>query len=192
MEIKNKKLFITGIPASGKSYIAKKLADHIGGIVVSTDDLREEMHNDLRYKKWVNFYLDQDEKTYYTTTSPENQWEHLVAQSEGMWPFILEKIRSYDDEDKSVIFEGVNILPHLAKRDLEFPGIVIIGKGRDAILHRIKADHRWGDTEELWNLEADSFFNIERPQYKKEAEKYGYFVFETVDDAFDTCIKNIL
>ncbi len=190
MNIENNKLFITGIPASGKSYLAKKIADHIGGIVVSTDDLREEMHNDSRYKKWVNFYLDRDEKTYYTTTSPENQWRHLVAQSEGMWPFILEKINSYTGADKPVIFEGVNILPHLAKRDLEFLGVMIIGKSREIILDRIKADHRWGNTEELWNLEVDSFFNIERPQYKKEAEKYGYKIFETADEAFDAYINN--
>jgi len=34
----------------------------------------------------------------------------------------------------------------------------------------------------LWNLEADVFFDVERPNYKNEAEKYGYRVFETAED----------
>jgi 2-phosphoglycerate kinase len=187
----SKKLFITGIPTGGKSYLAKRLAEKMGAIVVSTDDLREAMHDDPRYNKWVNFYLNQDEKSYYTTTTPEQQWENLAAQSEGMWPYILEKIDSYQNETKPVIFEGVNILPHLANRDLSFQGVVIVGKSFEDTVKRIKEDHRWGNTEELWNLEADSFFNVERPKYKKEAEKYNYPVFETADEAFDTALKLI-
>ncbi len=179
--------FITGIPTGGKSYLAKKLAERLGGVVVSTDDMREEMSKDPKYRKWTNFYLDKDEKNYYTNTSPEEQWKNLVDQSEGLWPYILEKILSYKS-DKPIIFEGVNILPHLAKRDLPFDGIVLIGKNRDDVFERVKKDHRWGKTEELWNLEADAFFNIERPNYRKEAEKYGYKIFETADDYFSVIV----
>ncbi len=153
-----KRFFITGIPTGGKSYLAKGLAEKTGAIVVSADDLREVMHDDPRYNKWVNFYLNQNEKSYYTTTTPEQQWENLVAQSEGIWPYILEKIDSYQDETKLVIFEGVNILPHLANRDLSFQGVVMVGKSFEDTIKRIKENNRWGNTEELWNLEADSFF----------------------------------
>ncbi len=184
-----KTIFITGIPTGGKSYLAKKLGKDIGAEVISIDRLREEMCKDPAYEKWVNFYINKDEKEYYTKTSPEEQWQHLVDQCEGIWPFILDKINSLADLDKPVIFQGVNILPHLAKRDLSFSGIVLIGKSRQNVFDRIKQRNRWGNTEELWNLEADSFFNIERPRYKAEAEKYGYEVFETADEAYDTAVK---
>ncbi|HUD01592.1 MAG TPA: hypothetical protein VMR37_04650, partial [Rhabdochlamydiaceae bacterium] len=36
----------------------------------------------------------------------------------------LEEINKYSDEERPVIFECVNILPHLAKRDLNFPGLL--------------------------------------------------------------------
>lgn len=184
-----KRLFITGIPTAGKSYLAKKLAHEVGGICVSVDDMREDLSKDERYKKWVNFYLDQDEKTYYTTTTYDEQWKNLVAQSEGFWPGILVGLAKYANEDRPVIFEGVNILPRLAHRDLQIPGIAIIGRSLEETLERNKREPRWGATEELQKLEADAFFNGERPHYKDDAEQYGYPVFETPDEAWATAIQ---
>ncbi len=178
------RLFITGIPTAGKSYLGKKLAAEVGGVCVSVDDIREDLVKDGRYKKWINFYLDQDEYTYYTNTSYGEQWQNLVEQSEGLWPAILAKIEEYNSEEKPVIFEGVNILPHLAHADLGIPGIVLLGESLEQILERNNKDPRWGKTEELQKLEADSFFNCERPRYKEDAEKYGYKVFNTPDEAW--------
>lgn len=184
-----RRLFITGIPTAGKSYLAKKLAEHVGGVSVSIDDIRENLAKDERYKKWVNFYWDKDEYEYYTTKSSDERWQNLVDQSESIWPAMLEEINKYKDEEKPVIFEGVSILPHLAHRDLNFPGIVIIGKSLEEVFKRNKESPRWGETEELQKLEANSFFNEERPKYWEEAEKYNYPIFETADEAFETTIK---
>ncbi|MES2471188.1 MAG: hypothetical protein V4526_03075 [Patescibacteria group bacterium] len=186
---KGKRLFITGIPTSGKSYLAKKLAAEVGGDAILLDDYREVISSDERYGKWVTLFWDQDEKTYLTTTSPEKDWANIVAQSEGIWPAFLEKIDSYKDETKPIIFECVNILPHLAKRDLYFPGIALIGSSYEDTLARNKKEPRWGKTEELQVLEAKLFFEMERPYYKAEAEKYGYPVFEKADDAFEDALK---
>jgi hypothetical protein len=182
------RLFITGIPTGGKSYLGEKLAKEVSGICVSVDDMREDLVKEERYKKWVNYYLDKDEYKYYTTTNYEEQWKNLVAQSEGFWPGILMKFAKYDAETRPVIFEGVNILPHLASQDLRIPGIAIIGRTFEETLERNSKDPRWGSTEELQRLEADSFFNGERPRYKEEAERYGYPVFETSDEAYATAI----
>ncbi|HEU5114410.1 MAG TPA: hypothetical protein VFT82_01430 [Candidatus Paceibacterota bacterium] len=184
-----KRLFITGIPAAGKSHLAKIVAEKTGGIVVSLDDLRESLASDPHYAPWVNFYIEKDEEAYYRDTSPADQWKNLVAQSEALWPAFLEKIRSYDTEKRPVIFECVNILPHLAKRDLDFPGIVLIGSSHEEILKRNMENPRWGNTKHLQELEADSFFTIERPQYQSEAKKYGYPVFETADAALPEALR---
>lgn len=185
----SRKLFITGIPTAGKSYLGKRLAEYVDGICVSIDDMREELAQDERYRPWVNFYLDQDEYIYYTTTSHKEQWENLVKQSEMLWPGILEKIRSYDAETRPVIFEGVNLLPHLAHRDLGIPGVVIIGKSYKETLERNMQDPRWGETEELQRLEAEAFFNGERPYYQAEAEKYGYSIFTAADEAWEDVLS---
>ena len=183
------RLFVTGIPTAGKSSLAKKLAEEVGGICVSVDDIREELSEDERYKRWVNFFLDQDEKNYYTTTTYDEQWKNLVAQCEGLWPAIVTELVQYEGEDRPVIFEGVNLLPHLAHRDLQIPGIVIIGRSLEEIFVRNKREPRWGVTEELQKLEADAFFNGERPHYREDAHRYGYPVFETSEEAWATAIK---
>ncbi len=188
MKHKGKRLFITGIPTSGKSYLARILAEKIDGVVVLLDDLREDLAKDNRYKKWTDFYWNKDEKEYLTKTPANEQWNNLVAQSEGLWPAFLEKINNYIAETRPVIFECVNILPHIAKRDIDFPGIVLIGYSLEETFERNKKDPRWGKTKELQELEAKAFFSIERPRYKSEAEKYGYIVFEKADDAIEYCL----
>jgi predicted kinase len=72
-----KRIFITGIPTAGKSFLGNKLAKEVGGICVSIDGIRASLAEDERYKKWVNFYLNQDEYTYYTTTTYNEQWQNL-------------------------------------------------------------------------------------------------------------------
>jgi len=187
-----KKLFITGIPTAGKSYLAHKLANEVGGIAVSLDDFREKLAKNPDYKKWIDFYINKNEEEYLTQTSDEDKWADLVAQSEGLWPAFLEEIKKYEKEEKLVIFESVNILPHLAKKDLDFTGIVLIGDSFENILKRNKQDPRWGNTEELQELEAKTFFYTERPKYKSEAKKYGYEVFESADDGFPSLVANIM
>lgn len=183
-----KRLCITGIPTAGKSTLSKKLAESTGGIAVFLDDFREELASDERYATWVNFYTDQDLETYYTTTSPEDEWKNLVAQSEAIWPAFLERIDSYADEERPVIFECVNLLPHLIHRDLDFPCVVLIGSSYEQTLERNAQDPRWGSTERELELNSKSFFFVERPRYLEEAQKYGYPAFETYEEALSVAL----
>jgi hypothetical protein len=182
---KAKRLFITGIPTSGKSCLAKQIVLKSGGIAIFLDDLRKNISVNDQYGKWTNFYFDKDERNYLTKTTPEKHWQDLVAQSEGLWPTFLEEIERYKNEERLVVFECVNILPHIARKHLDFPGIVLIGKSYEETLERNKRNPRWGNSVELQELEAKTFFEVERPRYKAEAEKYGYEVFESADEALN-------
>lgn len=188
-EHKSKRLFISGIPTSGKSYLARKLAEATGGLTVSLDDAREELAKDERYRKWTNFYLYKNEEEYLTQVPPEEQWQNLVAQSEGLWPALVAEIKKYELEERPVIFECVNLLPHLAKKDLDFPGVVLIGRSYEEVLERNLVSPRWGNMLYLQEMEAQYFFDVERPRYKLEAEKYGYPVFESADEAFELSLS---
>ncbi len=189
MNHSGKRLFITGIPTSGKSYLTNLLAEKVNGIAVMLDDFREELSSNEQYRKWTNFYIDQDELTYLSTTSPERQWNNLIAQSEGLWPAFLSEIYKYRDDSRPVIFESVNMLPYLVKRDLDFDGVVLIGSSLAETLERNIKDPRWGNTSELQELEARTFFEIERPHYREEALKYGYPTFDRADDAVSYCLR---
>lgn len=176
-------IFIGGIPASGKSYLAKKVAEKTGAFHLNLDTLRAEMTSDSKLKYWVDFFFNQNEEKYLKEVSCENHWQNLVAQSEAFWPTILNKVREITGSYQSVIIEGVNILPHLAKKDFNFPGIFLLGDSFEQILERNKKNPRWGKTEELQKKEAELFFNCERLKYKQEAGKYGYKTFVKFEEA---------
>ncbi len=171
-------IFIGGIPASGKSYLSRKVAEKTGAFHLDLDTLRKEMAKDPKLTYWVNFFFNRDEEKYLTNTSCEEHWENLVKQSEAFWPTILIKVKEVMNSRESAIFEGVNILPHLAKKDFNFPGIFLLGESFGQILERNKQNPRWGKTPKLQEMEAKLFFNCERLKYKEEAIKYGYKIFD--------------
>lgn len=183
-----KYIFISGIPASGKSYLAKKVAKATGVLHFKIDDWREEFWKNEN-ADWVDFFWNKNEKEYWETITPQKHWNNLKNQSEAVWPIILEKIRTIQKTKKSAIFESVNILPHLARRDFDFPGIVLLGESIDTIFERCKKDPRWGKTEELQKIEAEWFFIHEGKIYEKEAKKYGYKTFRDSDKAEKELIK---
>ena len=165
--------FISGIPASGKSYLAAKVARELGIRHIAVDDWREEMACDPELKKWVNFFFDLEEEEYWRTTSPEEQWENIRKQSEAFWPTIARKIKEVQRSGEGTIFEGVNLLPHLVRKDLDVEGIVLLGESLDLIWERNRMDPRWGKTEELQKKEAEAFWYGERPRYQSEAGDLG-------------------
>ncbi len=177
-----KYFFISGIPASGKSWLASKMAKELNLLHVDIDNLRGEMTKDEKLKKWVNFFLDQDETEYWENTSCDQDWQNLKNQSEAFWPTIKNKIDSVITDGKPAIFEGVNLLPHLMKEYNEISGIYLLGESFELILKRNMEDPRWGKTEELQRKEAEMFYYYEGKKYKEEAERYGYKTFEDASE----------
>ena len=178
-----KYVFISGIPMAGKSYLAKRVAQKTDSIHIAIDDLRKLMGADPNLKPWVDLFWDKDENEYWETVSPQEHWNNLKEQSEAFWPTILKKIHEIQKTGQAAIFEGVNILPHLAHQDLDFPGIVLLGDSEQALFERNKRNPRWGKTEELQSKEAKWFFVHEGKIYKKEANKYGYRTFHDIKKA---------
>ena len=183
-------VFIGGIPASGKSFLAKKISDKTGLLHLSADSFREEMAKDPKLEKWVNFYWNLDEKEYYATTSCKEQWSNLVKQSEAFWSTILKKVMVLT-QNKQILLEGVNIMPHLASRDLQMNGVFLLGESEEIILERIKKAPRWGNTVELMSIEAKNFYQCERIGYMQEAKKYGFKTFSDPNDAEDVLLNLI-
>lgn len=180
--------FISGIPASGKSYLATKVAKTTGALHFKVDDWREEFRKD-KHADWVDFFWNKNEAEYWENTDCEKHWGNITKQSEALWPEIISKIGKVVNFGKPAIFEGVNILPHLAHRNLEFGGIILLGGSFEMILERNKEDPRWGETEKLQKKEAESFYYCERPMYRREAEKYGFKTFTDVEEAEKELLK---
>lgn len=175
--------FISGIPASGKSYLAQKVSKQTNSLYVNLDKFRIEMRNDPRLEPWASFFWNQDEGAYWKDVSCKKHCENLKCQSEAMWPYILDKISEIKNQYTPTIFECVNILPHLAHKDLDFRGVYLLGESLQVILERLKAVPRWGKTEFLQKKEAEYFFLCEGEMYKEEANRYGYKSFSDNSEA---------
>ncbi len=172
-----KYVFISGIPASGKTYIAKKMSKSIGYLHVNLDDLRGDMVSDPKLEPWVNFFMRQNELEYWNSVIPEEHWNNLRKQAEAFWPTYLAKINETKNTAKSAIFESVCILPHLAYRDLNFPGIYLLGESIEIIFKRLKENPRWGENERLQRMEAEWSYLHEGAMYENEAKEYGFKSF---------------
>ena len=183
-------VFITGIPTSGKTYLAKRLSKTTGLQYVGADSFRREMKKDPKLEKWVNHYWNLDEEKYYTETPCAEQWINLVNQSEAFWPTILSKTKDYLKYGP-IIIEGVNLLPHLTARNFDFKGVVLLGESEAGVLEKLNKEPRWGRTLKLKRLEAEAFFNCEGKHYKEEAEKYGYSPFKDFEEAEKELLKMI-
>ncbi len=125
-----------------------------------------------------SFYYNQDETNYYAQTSSEDCWNHLVKQSEALWPNTLERIRTHEAAQKGFIIEGANLLPHLIARDTTLTGVYLLGRSFKEVLERLRAEPRWGETKELQQKEAEDLFFSQRPHYEAEAKQFGFQTFE--------------
>ena len=184
-----KRLFITGIPTAGKSYLAKLLAEKTGAIVVSFDNVLDGYLQDPHYEPWINFYWNQDERTYLTQTSPDDQRHNLLLQAECFWPLFAECIRSHQTESRPVVFESVSLFPSLVRKEFDFPGVVLTCSSVEDVLTRNNLAPRWSELPDLQKMESEAVFNIERPLYLAEAKQFGLPVFEKADDAVEYCVR---
>lgn len=116
--------FIGGTSASGKTYTAREFVKQSGLPIhiVSIDDFRKEFAKDPKLKYWVDVFWNKNEEEYWKTITYEKDIQNLINQSEAFWPSILEIVENTKKKYKHAIFEAVNIQPHLARRDFDFPG----------------------------------------------------------------------
>lgn len=183
--------FIGGTSASGKTYAAKLFVKNSGLPIhiVSIDNFRKEFSKDPQLKYWVDILWNKNEEEYWKEVTYEKDIENLTAQSEAFWPSILKVVQKTKKLYKHAIFEAINIQPHLAKRDFDFPGFFLINEDYQTLLERFKKNPRWGKIENLQKLEVEFLVKHDVPFIKKEAKKYGYKVFNNSNDAIEELKK---
>lgn len=178
-------VFIGGTSAAGKTYTAKEFVKKSGLPIhiVSIDDLRKDFAKDPKLKYWVDILWNQNEEEYWKTITYEKDIQNLIDQSQAFWPSILEILENTKKKYKHAIFEAINIQPHLAKKDFDFPGFFLVNEDYQTLLERFKKDPRWGKSEDLQRIEVEFLLKHDVPFIKKEAKKYGYKVFNNSEDA---------
>lgn len=168
--------FIGGIPASGKTTLVKQFADESGLSIycLHIDEMWAPYREDPQLKPWIDLYWNKDEATYWAHATYESHIKDLENQSNAFWPKTLERIHTIQAQHEHALFEGVNILPELSRRDLDFPGLFMVVKDQKTMFTRLKEHPRWGKTEELQRLEAKYFVEYDGQYIRQGAQRYGY------------------
>ena len=177
--------FIGGSPTAGKSHLANKFISQSNYDIlhVKTDDIRRSLSNDPSLSKWVKFFSNQDELQYWKETTPTEHVKFFLMQSKALWSEILNVINIKMESNEHVIFEGISIIPELARKYLNFTGFYIIPPNKETIYTRLLAHSRWGKTNDLKRLESQAFFNGYNKFFINSARKYGYKVFKDINEA---------
>lgn len=177
--------FIGGTPAAGKSYLARKFIEKSKLKIeyIEMDTLREKFARDPALDYWVKFLESKDELKYWNKVTAKEHLDNMIAQSEAFWPEIVKKVKSIQRNNEHAIFEAVNILPHLAYKDFDFPGLFLVQDDVNELRKRLETNPRWGESKELIELEAKFFTEWEGEYIKREAKEYKYPVFDESEDA---------
>ena len=174
-------VFIGGVPAAGKSFLADKISKKYGINHVEVDKIRGAIDK-LELTQWVNYFRDQDPEEYWQKTKSKEHCQNVIKQTEMLWPEMLNSIKTILEKGETTIFESRNFLPHLVK-DLSIPGIFILPESIDILRVRNKIRPRWikeGIDLQESLLEA---FMCESKIIAEEAREHGYKAFSNSLDA---------
>lgn len=177
--------FIGGTPAAGKSHLAKKFIKGANLNIerVEIDSFRKTFAKNPELDKWVKVFSSKDELKYWSETTAQAHLNNVIAQSEAFWPEIIKIVNEVKRNHEHAVFEAVNLLPHLAHTDFDFPGIFLILEDKAELLKRLDKSPRWGNTADRQELEAKFWIEWEARFIKDEALKYNYPIFKNSNEA---------
>jgi 2-phosphoglycerate kinase len=125
------KYLIGGAPTVGKSTVAAGLAAHLGLPWISTDQIRDIMRTVADRRAHPKLFnppgptgVPYDAEGFYKSFSAEEIVAIEIGQGEAAWTGIKAMIDRDYTWPQGFVVEGVNLLPHLIKRDFTGAGEV--------------------------------------------------------------------
>lgn len=130
-------IFLSGVPGTGKTTLAMKLAERLKiDQVVSTDTIRFVLRSvSDESKNPILFGVSHDSWRYFGEKNAQNIWKGFSAHCEFIFPVMVYMINKSFEEGRSIIFEGVHITPAFLK-GLDFFNIFsfFISVSEDSVL----------------------------------------------------------
>ncbi len=111
-------ILIGGAPTTGKSTLARHVAQHYGLPWISTDQLREVVRpyaNEATHP--TLFSAQMSAEIFLTRYSPQQIADMEYAQGDEVWPAVCGLLDGDSDWPDGCVIEGVNILPHLVAQE---------------------------------------------------------------------------
>lgn len=171
-------LLIGGSSGTGKSYLARQLAEYYKIPLTEVDDIR------IALQQMVNKESNSDLFTFIDNPNFIHEHDEVVCikklldVGKSMWKSLDELISKHVVCNEPVIFEGDGIIPELlATRDLYKVKSVFIYDDIDGIKEKQVLRNRHGKESDE-NSKNILFSHTYGQEIKKQAEKYGFLVIQ--------------
>ena len=168
-----KVILIGGSSATGKSFLAKQLAEKYKISVIEVDDIRIALQSKLKPADFPDLFFFLENINYLTDNSINFLISKLESVGVEIWPALNALIDKHITCNEPVIFEGDGIIPKLvASRNRESIKSIFIYDEKENILQKELKRQRGGVNQ---NLDKQVEFSYQHGQdLKKQAEILGF------------------
>lgn len=197
---------IGGSPRSGKTMLAKMLAEKTGLQHISIDDLRPVVleyisKEQLEKKMPCEFMYENDNDAFFEKYSAQEMIDADLVDAMTMWKGVKAFIAHRAIVDKNIVIEGVQLLPKFIddlRNEPYFKDIKIVylfKEDEEKILDGFTKNENgfdWllqGNKNKETLPKAAKMIKLYGEYFKREAEKYGFAVFNAEND-FDLALNN--
>jgi 2-phosphoglycerate kinase len=181
----DKIILIGGSPTAGKSYTAKRIAEHLELPWISTDTIREQMRKIVRKEDYPDLFHHSEATSeraveFLTHNTANEIVKHQNEESVEVWKGVKALIET-DYVWNSFIVEGVAILPHLiaglSVKDKDIKVVFLVDDDTERIRKTIFTRGLWDDADKYPDVvkEKEVEWVLAFNDYiAKEAKKHGF------------------
>lgn len=191
MSIEWKVLLIGGSSATGKSILARKLAEYYKIPVTEIDDIRIALQEVLDRSTYPDLFTFLDNPNYLNEYDSSDLVQKLLNVGKEIWKPLNALIEKHIICNEPVIFEGDGIIPELlAQRSQDKIKAVFLYDDKENLKARELNRNRGGNSQELAEKQAEFSFEFGQ-EIKKQAEKNGFITIQAspIEILFDRTIK---
>ena len=183
---------IGGAPRLGKTIVTRALAKHLSIPWISTDQIRAIMRSVGDREKYPALRVMEDESNMnekFIETPTEVSVRLSNEESDVVWKGVVAFMKSHDDPTESYVIEGIGVVPSKLKtlKGIKYKVLYLHQQDKATVQKKVKASsdpHDWfmsNISEEAFD-HGIQFFTALNEHYYKEAQKYGFDVFEMTED----------
>lgn len=174
---------IGGAPRTGKTRLTQEVLLLKPMHTISTDAVRRMLRHSIP-KQHLPAELFWSHEKFVEREDYTMLLKHQNAESDALWPYLIELMKSYVEDGYDLLVEGVAVLPSLVnKLDLPHKAVMVGNStpGHAKILEQqaMQNSHDWLHNYSLDQINAYArFFSGMSDWFEKESRKYQVPYFE--------------
>jgi len=198
--------FLGGPPRVGKSIIAEAITRERGIGSVATDSLGAVLETVMSPESEPGLFvvnrlneLPEAERIRLMTEDPAKRIEYQIEESKAVWRAVVPFVQREQEEGRSLVVEGVAVLPELVAR-LEGVDYRAVFLGNRGLTHHenikrgaLEREHDWMQHASDEYIDAFTAFVVQMSGYiEKEARTYGFDYFEMDGRPFNDAVAEVV